>query len=209
MDTSYGSFERRAPQRIVVLFYGVQHFQNPVNGFLLLVFLRLSLLGCSWGPFSRANQIVVVDKLVAIGDEQIRRGAFCTTADDSLVILLQLGDERRKIAVTGNQGEQVDVLLGIAEIKSIHDHANVGAVLAARLTLRNVDQFDAVGMKLLYGILVVAPIAIGTFVDNSAFLQQPFQDQLNLKLPGLHISNTDDQVLEIYEYGDYRFFIHR
>ena len=70
------------------------------------------------------------------------------------------------------------------------------------LALGDVDQFDAVGVELLHGILVVAPIAIGTFVDNSAFLQQPFEDQLNLELPGLHVSNADSQVLEIHEYGD-------
>ena len=107
---------------------------------------------------------------------------FTPQPSTPLVVLLELGDQRRKVAVARQQGEHVDVLLGIAQVHGVDHHADVGAVLAAHLALRNVDQFDPLGVELADGVLVVAPVAIGPLVDDAAFFQQPLEDQLDLEL---------------------------
>jgi hypothetical protein len=56
--------------------------------------------------------------------------------------------------------------------------------------------------------LVIAPIAVRTLKDNSAFLQKPFEGHLDLEVPGLHLPNADSKVLKVYEYGDKWFLGH-
>ncbi len=156
----------------------------------------------------RADQVVVVDELVAVGDEQVGRGAFHAAADDAAVVLLQLRDQRREVAVAGEQGERVDVLLGVAQVDGIDDHADVGAVLAAHLGLRDVDHSTPWPWNSRTGVFVVPPVAVGPLVDDAAFFQEAFEHQLDLELAGLHVAHADGQVLEIDEYGDQGFVRH-
>ena len=100
------------------------------------------------------------------------------------------------------------MLLGVAQVEGIDDHVDVGAVLPAHLALRDVDHFHALGMELPHRVLVVPPVAVGPLVDDAALFQQPFQDQLDLELAGLHVPNANGQVLEIHEYGNQRLFRH-
>ena len=150
--------------------------------------LAVAFLGLAAGPcrglgfLGHANQVVVVDELVAIGDQQIRRRALDAAAEHALVVFLELRDQRRKVAVARDQGEDVDVLLRVAQVERVDDHADVGAVLAAHLALRDVDQFDALGVELAHRVAVVAPVAVGPLEDDPAFFQQPLQDQLDLEL---------------------------
>ena len=99
-----------------------------------------------------ANQVVVVDELVAVGDQQVGGGAFHAAAEHAAIVLLELRDQRREVAVARDQGEDVDVLLGIAQIHGVDDHADVGAVLAAHLALGYVDQFDSLGVELAHRV---------------------------------------------------------
>ena len=97
------------------------------------------------------------------------------------------------------------MLLRVAQVQGVDDHADVGAVLAAHLALRDVDQLDPLGVEFADRVVVMAPVAIGPLVDDAALFQQPFEDQLDLELARLHVANADGQILEIDEHGDQRF----
>ena len=51
-------------------------------------------------------------------------------ADDVLAQFLQLGDQRREVAVAGDDDEGVDVVLGIGQVHGVDAQADVGRVLA-------------------------------------------------------------------------------
>ena len=70
----------------------------------------------------------------------------------------------------------------LARIERIDDHSDIGAVLAALSGLRDVDHLDALGVEVTDRIAIMAPIAVGSFVDDPSLLQQPLQDQLDFKL---------------------------
>ena len=57
-----------------------------------------------------AQQVVVVDELVAAGDQQVRGRLLDTYADHSFVVFFELVDQRRKVAVTREQRKGVDVV---------------------------------------------------------------------------------------------------
>jgi hypothetical protein len=101
------------------------------------------LLRVRLGLAATRAEVVVVDELVAGVDQQVRGRALHAAADHPLVVLLELGDQRREVAVAGQQREDVDVLLGVAEVERVDHHVDVGAVLAAVPALRDVDHLDA------------------------------------------------------------------
>src|SRR5262249_45973253 len=117
----------RAPDRIVIALERRDGRENPIERFLLPTVgrflllavrgLRLLLSGLLLLRLPlHAYQIVVEDELVAVVREQIGRRLANTAADDALVVLLELRDERREVAVAGDQRERVDVRLRVAEI---------------------------------------------------------------------------------------------
>ena len=59
-----------------------------------------------------------------------------------LAVLLEFGDERRKVAVPGDDDERVDVLLGIGQVHGVDAQANVGRIFAGLRAARNLDQLD-------------------------------------------------------------------
>jgi hypothetical protein len=58
------------------------------------------------------------------------------------------------------------------------------------------------GMKFADSLAIVAPIAVGALEYNAAFLQQPFEHQLDAKVVAAHVSHTEGEILEIYEDGN-------
>ena len=94
------------------------------------------------------------------------------------------------------------MLLRVAKVQGVDDHADVGAVLAAHFGLRDVDHFHALGMELAHRVFVMPPVAIGPLVDDAALFQQPLEHQLDLELARLHLADADGQVLEIDENGN-------
>ena len=150
-----------------------------------------------------ADEIVVEDELVAALHQEVAGGALDAAADDSLVVFLQFGNQRRKIAVSRQQRENIDVLFRITEIDGVHYHVNVGAVLAADPGLGNIDHLHAVGVKFLDVGAELAPVAVSPLVNDSPFLQQPLQDQLDVELgTAFQVPDAEGQVLEIYKYRD-------
>src|SRR2546427_13256137 len=76
-------------------------------------------------------EVLVVDELVA-GVRQERRGRSLHAEPDHMPpVLLELGDERREVAVAGHDHERVDVLLAPAQVHGVHAQADVRRVLAA------------------------------------------------------------------------------
>src|SRR3546814_6068253 len=89
--------------------------------------LRL-LLGVAF-----AEQVVVVDELVAVGGQKIGGRVLHADADYGLVVLAQLADQRRAVGVAADDDEAVDVRLGIAEVEGIDDEADVEDRKSTRL----------------------------------------------------------------------------
>ena len=65
-------------------------------------------------------KVLIVDKLITIVDEQVGTRILHSQADDVLSVLLELGDQWGEIAVTRNDDEGVDMLLGVAKVYCIH-----------------------------------------------------------------------------------------
>src|SRR5207302_8967864 len=89
-----------------------------------------------------AREVVVEDELVAVVDEEVGRALLHAEPDHVLVVLAQLRDERREVAVAREDHERVEVRLRVAEVHGIDDEPDVRAVLAADVALRDLDQLD-------------------------------------------------------------------
>src|SRR5690242_2393136 len=111
-----GLLDHRAPDFLARAALGrerLQRLDDEIERLVLLLGARpgsfLALLGGAALLLVLAHQVVVVDELVAIGDEQVARGVLHAHADHFLVVLAQLGDERREIRVAADDDEGVDV----------------------------------------------------------------------------------------------------
>jgi len=62
------------------------------------------------------------------------------------------------------------------------------------------------GMKLAYRATIVAPVAVSTLEHDAAFLQQPFEYQLDAKVILAHVAYTEGEILEVHEDG-YEWFV--
>ena len=154
------------------------------------------------------REIVVVEELVTAPDQQVRRGALHAAADHALLVLLELRRQRREITVAREQRERVDVRLLVTEVQRVDDHADVGAVLAARLRLRDVHQLHALRVEIAQGVPVPAPVAVGALVDDPPLLEQAPQHEIDLEVALAHAAHADREVLVVHEDGDQRFFGH-
>src|SRR4029453_10301261 len=82
----------------------------------------------------------------------------------------------------------------------VHDHADVGGVLAAVAALGDVDELDGV---LVEGALVLGlavPVRIGPLPHDLALLEEPLEHQLDLELLVLRFLDAADDVLEVDEH---------
>src|SRR5687767_10075325 len=124
--------DHRAPDLLALAALGderVKRLDHQVEGLLLLVAL-FAAGGRGLAPLLRraplllvlAHQIVVVDELVAIGDQQVGAGVLHPYADHRLRVLTQLRHQRREIRVAADDDEGVDVLLGVAKVERVYDH---------------------------------------------------------------------------------------
>src|SRR5690606_11902310 len=100
--------------------------------------------------------------------EQIGGGAAHAASYDPLVVLLELRNQRREIAIAGEQREAVDVRFRVAKIDGIDHHTDVGAVLAAHRGAGDVDHLEAVEMELPSEAVEAVPIAVGALEHDSA-----------------------------------------
>lgn len=142
-----------------------------------------------------ALKIFVEDELVAVIGEQVRCGAAHTDADDVLAVLLKFRDERREIAVTGDDGECIDVRLAPREVHRIHDHADIRGVLASHLTDRNFNEFDSRLVERLGVGRKSAPVCVCLLDDQFPFLEETFEDFFNMELPLLLMLESENEIL--------------
>jgi HemK-like putative methylase len=89
-----------------------------------------------------AHEVVVVDELVAVLHEQVAGGVLHAQRDDPLVVLAQLAHQRREVRVARDDHEQVDVVLGVAEVQRVYDEADVGGVLARDRHVGDLDELE-------------------------------------------------------------------
>src|SRR5205085_75212 len=198
----HGLLDHRAPEDLLVL---AHQRLDRVDQQLEDLGLLLVLEG-DGGRFLRAaHQVLVEDELVAVVDQQIARGVLHADADDVLVVLLQLGDERGEVGVAGGDDEEVDVLLGPAHVHGVDGHADVRGVLAGVGAAGNLDQLDGrlVQLALVVGELV--PVAVGAFDDDFAFLQQALEQDADFEFLVLGVDDADGDVLEVDEQSDLSF----
>src|SRR5262245_32610212 len=209
-DAARRLLHHRAPDRVVVALEGLHDLDHALHR-LVGAALRAVLAGAGRRPLRLlgvAHEIVVVDELVAGADQEVRGRALDAAADHAAVVLLELRGERREVAVAGDQREDVDVVLLVAEVEGVDHHVDVGAVLAARLGLRDVDQLDARRVELGDRAPVLAPVAVGALEDDAPLLEQPAQHQVDLESALAHVPRADGEVLVVDEDGDQRLLGH-
>ena len=214
-----GVFQGRGPDLAAVAAFGHQRLEgldHHLDGARLarvLLFLAAALLvgraargagapgvaPCLGGTLAFTGQIVVEDELVAVGDEQVRGGLLDAHADDLLVVLAQLGHQRRKIGVAADDDEGVDVGLGVAEVQRVHDQADVSRVLAGLPHVRDFDQFEIGFVHGRLEFLVALPVAIGLLDDDAALEQQTLQHRPDVELLEFGVAHTQRHVLEVAE----------
>src|SRR5438309_1959043 len=114
--------DHRAPDALALAALGnerVERLQHELVGLLLLVLPRgrrlAALLRRAALLLVGAHQVVVIDELVAIGDQEVGARVLDADADHRLGVLAQLGDQRRKVGIAAHDDEGVDVRLGVAE----------------------------------------------------------------------------------------------
>ncbi len=150
-------------------------------------------------PLLLAHQVVVEDELVAVGDQQVGRGVLDADADDDLVVLAQLGHERREIGVAADDDERLHVRLGVAEVERVDDHADVGGVLARLPDVRDLDQLERRLVHRRLERLVAVPVAIRLLDDDAALEQQALEHLADVELLVIGVADAERDVLEIAE----------
>ena len=122
-------------------------------------------------------------------------------ADHELVVLTQLRDQRREIGVAADDDERVHVLLGVAEVESIDDHADVGGVLAGLAHVRDLDQLEGGLVHRALVVLVTLPVAVGLLDDDVALEKQPLEHLADVERGDLHVTHAERDVFEVAEHG--------
>ena len=93
------------------------------------------------------------------------------------------------------------MFLCVAQVERVHDHADIGGILAGHAGMGNLDQFEGGFVHGPLEFLVPVPVAIGLLDHDTAFQQQPFQHQLHVEFRNLRVAHTQRHILEIAEQG--------
>ena len=93
------------------------------------------------------------------------------------------------------------MLLRVAEVERVHDHADVGGVLAGLAHVRDLDQLESRLVHRALVVLVALPVAVGLLDDDVALEQQPLEHFSDVKGGDLHVAHAERDVLEVAEHG--------
>ena len=151
------------------------------------------------------NQVFIEDELVAVVDQQIGGGLLDPHPDDVAAVFPQLRDQWRKVAVSGNQDEGIDVVPLIGKVQGIHHHSDVGAVLAAVTALRYVDQLDGGLVKGSLEFGIAMPVGVGPLDGDLSLLDQPLEDEVNVEIAVSALADTHGHVLKVDKDGNSSF----
>jgi hypothetical protein len=89
----------------------------------------------------------------------------------------------------------------IAQVERVHDHPDVGGVLAGHSHVRDLDQFERRFVHVLLEIAITLPVAVRFLHDDAAAEQQAFEDLLDVEIGILGIPHAERDVLEVAEHG--------
>src|SRR6185312_862363 len=147
-----------------------------------------------------SDQVVVVDELVAIVDEQIRGRILDAHADDRLVVLAQLADQRREIRIAADNDERIDVPLGVAQVQRIDDHADVRGILARLAYVRDLDQLEGRLVQAAFELLVTVEVAVRLFDHDVPLEQQPLEHLLDIEARIAGIPGAQGDIFKIQKH---------
>ncbi len=204
-------FQHRRPDLAALTTFGKQRIEGfhrnrhrlgptALERFLVaLVIATIARLGiATWRALRRLrHQIIVEDELIAIGDQQIRRRLTHPDADHLLGVFPQLRHQRRKIRITADDHEGIDVRLGIAQVERIDDQPDVSGILAGLAHMGNFDEFKARLVHRRLEGLVAFPVTVRLLHHDAALQQQPFQHTLDVELVDAYIAHTKGNVFKI------------
>ena len=208
--------ERREPQgvlieRRVLPSHGVLHHagQRKVHALALQCHERLGqqvdgVLARPAAPAAarRRGHAVVIDELIAVGDEQLARALAVAEADDALVQFAQLADQRREVAVAGHDDEVVEVLARVRELHGVHRQLDVGAVLRALARRGHLDELEARVLQVHLGFAIAAPVRVCALDDHAALLRQAAEDEVNVEVAS-GLGARSRHVLEVDQHGEH------
>ena len=147
------------------------------------------------------DQRVVVDELVAVGDQQVARRFAVADADDALVELAQLADQRREVAVAGDDDEVVDVLAAVGQLHRVDGHLDVGAVLGALARRGHLDEPEPGVLQLVARVAVAAPVRVGALHEHAPLLREAVEDQVDVEVAS-SLGPGSGHVLEVDQHGE-------
>ena len=146
------------------------------------------------------DQRVVVDELVAVGDQQVARRVAVADADDALVELAQLADQRREVAVARDDDEVVDVLAAVGQLHRVDGHLDVGAVLRALARRGHLDEPEPGVLQLVARVAVAAPVRVGALDQHAPLLREAVEDQVDVEVAS-SLGPGSGHVLEVDQHG--------
>src|SRR5688500_274791 len=153
----------------------------------------------TWHAWLAADEVLVGDELVTVLLHHLAGELPAAGVVHLLVVLLQLLDERDEIAVSPDDDERVDVVVGKRHLERIEREIDVRAVLVSsgrEVTLHHADRMLRHEPAVVTGAL---PVAVGDLGHHFAPLLDAVQNRGDVELRmqrGLH---TDFDVVEIDE----------
>ena len=130
-------------------------------------------------------------------------------ADDEyfLVVLLQLLDQREKIAVAAHDDVRVDVRVGEGHFKSVEGEVDVRAVLVAARRQVALDEADGVLGERPAVLARPGPVGVGDLGDHLAAFFEGFENDADIEVLAERGLDADLNVVEVDEYRDVVSFL--
>ena len=134
--------------------------------------------------------------------------ALPPTTKISLVVLLQLVDQRHEIAVAADDGEGVDVVVRKRQFQRVERQVDVAAVLIAARRRIALHHLHGVFGELARRVLHASPVGVGDLGDDLAPLFQRFEHHRNVELALQRRFDADLDIVEVDEDRDLEVLFH-
>ena len=143
-----------------------------------------------------ANQIVVINELVAVVDKQVGGRFLHANADDRLGVLAELAHERREIRIAADDDERVDVALRVTKIERVDYHPDVGRIFPGLANVRDLDQLEGGFVQPALECLVAVEIAVGFLHHDVALEKQTLDHFANVERRKLRFMRAYRDILQ-------------
>ena len=128
--------------------------------------------------------------------------------EDALVILLELVDQRDKIAVAADNRVRVDVIVSEGHLERIECQVDVGAVLVAARRRVALNHLHGVLAERACSGFLPSPVRVSKLCDNFAAFLERIEHGRDVKLAVQCALHADLDIVEIDEDGDLQFLFH-